>query len=232
MSRAILKSPTTVCKRGHFAERYISTGDCVVCVKERRDAWNANNDARRLATKARYYAETREIQIEKAKAWRLSNYERALEKDRRYYAENKEARAEKNREYRRANAEKLKSAARARYERNKGALIYYHSNKEKCAARSAEWRRANPHLVRAKTRRRNATKVNATPAWLTDAHHAEMANIYRRAVEMSAGGVRHEVDHIVPLRGRNVCGLHVPWNLQILDWISNRSKGNKLEVLS
>jgi hypothetical protein len=43
-------------------------------------------------------------------------------------------------------------------------------------------------------------------------------------------GIRHSVDHIIPLRGKNVCGLNVPWNLQIIPLRQNEIKGNKLEV--
>jgi hypothetical protein len=67
----------------------------------------------------------------------------------------------------------------------------------------------------------------ATPKWLTAAQRDEMRAMYRTAKAMSKKGHRYSVDHIVPLRGLRVCGLHVPWNLEITPLRENQSKNNR-----
>jgi len=78
---------------------------------------------------------------------------------------------------------------------------------------------------------RRAAKVNATPGWLTQADRREIASIYERAALLTAAtGERHEVDHVVPLRSSVVCGLHVPWNLEVIKAYKNRAKSNRFKV--
>ncbi|MHA6164151.1 HNH endonuclease signature motif containing protein [Pseudomonas sichuanensis] len=73
--------------------------------------------------------------------------------------------------------------------------------------------------------KRRAALKNATPSW---ADHAAIDAFYTDARRLTAEtGVMHEVDHIVPLQGRRVCGLHVEANLQILTKIDNVKKHSK-----
>lgn len=60
----------------------------------------------------------------------------------------------------------------------------------------------------------------ATPPWLSDAQIAEMRAIYVNAPE------GYEVDHIVPLKGKRVCGLNVPWNMEAIPKRMNQEKSN------
>lgn len=97
--------------------------------------------------------------------------------------------------------------------------------------RSAKWARENKDRANAKTALRRAARQQATPPWLTDEMKVEMQNFYVTAqLVVRLTGIQHDVDHIIPLSGETVCGLHVPWNLQILQATVNRAKHNKLEV--
>lgn len=89
------------------------------------------------------------------------------------------------------------------------------------AASYKKWASNNKQKIKANNALRRASRLKATPKWLSRKQRIEMINIY------ASCPVGFEVDHIVPLRGKNVRGLHVPWNLQHLPWRENRSKSNK-----
>ena len=97
-------------------------------------------------------------------------------------------------------------------------------NPERKAALNAEWKRRNKGKVTASTRMRQAAVLMATPAW-ADAEKIE--TIYIEAAKMRAAGQDVHVDHVVPLRGRTVCGLHTHHNLEIKPASVNASKGNR-----
>lgn len=99
---------------------------------------------------------------------------------------------------------------------------WFAANPEK----SAEYRKANPDVVRAIKARYRAALLNAMPWWVSQ---EEIKAIFKAArPEMEATGEKLHVDHIIPLQGHSVCGLHVPWNLQILPASVNQSKGNRM----
>lgn len=107
---------------------------------------------------------------------------------------------------------------------------WYEANKVKYKSWRATWEAANRDKMNSNYAKRRARKLRATPKWLTAEQHAEMSEFYKIAQELAwlnQDGKPLEVDHIVPLCGKNVCGLHVPWNLQLLSKIENRSKGNR-----
>lgn len=81
---------------------------------------------------------------------------------------------------------------------------------------------------RTKASKRKAAKLLRMPKWLTQFQKAQINNFYKKALLLTKNtGIPYEVDHIVPLRGKYVSGLHVPWNLQVILKSENRLKANK-----
>ena len=90
------------------------------------------------------------------------------------------------------------------------------------------WQIKNKPLLAAHCARRKAHIRRTTPAWLTADDHDAMRAMYAEAARLTIErGEPYHIDHIVPLRGRNVCGLHVPANLQVLRGADNYRKSNR-----
>ncbi len=106
-------------------------------------------------------------------------------------------------------------------------IARYHAAKREAAA---FWRALPASVKTEMAKARRKALADACPAWLSEDEHAEIEAIYIEARQRSAEtGVPHQVDHIVPLRGKTICGLHVPWNLQVLTASANRAKGRALQ---
>ena len=122
-------------------------------------------------------------------------------------------------------------AKREYYEKNREAVIAKAASRspvERQQARNRHKER-NPDLYRELVSLRRRRFRLATPKWLSAEQKMEIRLKYRLAIEMSRHtGVRHAVDHIVPLQGEEVCGLHVPWNLEVVTQEENLKKSNKL----
>lgn len=191
---------TRPCNRGHVGERYVAGHTCVVCAKMR--------------AAQRYEAKREAIVAQVTERYR----------------QDPETHKKRVALRRRKHPQKVRAEKRAEYERHRDEYI----------ARARRNDLARPELRRAwraKHRRQlnhiaalhQALRRKRAPPWLTAEHKRAMRGFYDEARRLTVStGIPHEVDHIVPLVGAVVSGLHVPWNLQILTRATNRSKKNKL----
>lgn len=190
---------------------------CRKCCAKYAATWRAANAERKRQMDRDYAAANAERARAKTKKWTRENPDRKRATDRAYAKEKADQIKERGIAYRQANADSIREAKRH----------YARENRARILERQKAYRQANRGLILADRAFRKAAKRQATPPWLTKAHRAEIAGFYKRAVALSqATGVPHHVDHIYPIRGKKSCGLHVPWNLQILTAEENLKKGN------
>lgn len=168
-----------------------------------QNKWRRANPDKRAATEARQ---------------RAAHPERYRAQKARYYARNSDLLRAKVSAYNAANPERKKERDRA----------YYAAHKDKWAGVAQRWQKKFPAKHAAKQRARFAAKLNATPAWANKFFIEEAYDLAARRTAMKCGGIeKWEVDHVVPLKSRLVCGLHVENNLQVIPALVNRSKSNR-----
>ena len=123
---------------------------------------------------------------------------------------------------------------------------YRKKNKARYRATIVEWSKQNPEKVKlyakrvrqtnkgrvnADTAQRRYAKLKRTPMWLTRDDRWMIQEAYDlAALRTKVFGFPWHVDHIIPLQGEAVSGLHVPTNLQVIPWLDNVVKANKFEV--
>lgn len=130
-------------------------------------------------------------------------------------------------EWRAANPDSYKDWYRERAdERREYSRKWAEENREGRAAYHSRYSQENRDIINAKNAKRIAMKLRATVPW---ADHEKIRAIYAEAARLTREtGIKHEVDHIYPLQGKNGCGLHVETNLQILTKTENIRKRNRM----
>jgi hypothetical protein len=178
---------------------HLLTYTCKKCLVEK--PWSEYYKAN--GTKTGYHSSCKSCYKKRVSNYKLENYDTVLKRQRSYYTRNKDKVLARNKEYAERKPDVLRKA-------------------------KDNWKRKNPSAVVALTAKRRSSKLKATPLWLSESQLKEIKDYYWLAKDLEAiTGETYHVDHIIPLQGKDVCGLHVPWNLQVLPSDLNISKGNR-----
>lgn len=189
--------PETPCARGHLHRR-TSDGTCVECKQIAERVRVENNREAYNARKRQERSKHLPVLAEKMRKIRASE-------------------APEKRAQRLANAKEKQRVWRANNPQHEGIK-----------ASKKLYKQRNAPKVLASTIKRRASKLQRTPAWLTQEDLWMIEQAYEIAkVRTKLFGFAWHVDHVIPLQGKEVSGLHVPNNLQVIPWRDNVVKANK-----
>jgi len=151
------------------------------------------------------------VQCEKERTalWKNKNKEKLQKYRADYWSKNKSTEYVNHRAWVKENPEKVDS---------------YKENKNKA---TSVWASNNKYKRNLNEAKRRFYKTQQLPKWLTDIDKLEIECIYKYCDSLRKIGLDYHVDHIIPLRGKHVSGLHVPSNLQVIPAFQNLSKGNR-----
>jgi len=177
-------------------------------LKSNHDKWVRNNKERNAAHK---------------KKWLENNPEKRKVSVQKYDDANKD---KKHARYQKNKVEQL-AQQKLRYNENKEEILkqqaeYYEANRDKILKRAVTYAKNNPAKINASNAKHRASKLDRTPVW---ADLEAIKDVYKEAQYFQM-----DVDHIIPLQGKLVSGLHVWDNLQLLSPKENRTKSNKFTI--
>lgn len=192
---------------------------CKVCCAESQRAYVKNNQAT-----------VKEKRKEYNKEYWKKNREALIVYSRNYYQRNKVKMNAGNAEYRARYADRINSYEENR-KRSRGRrqykIEYQRKYRERYPSAFDDWRNKNTGKYNQSRAKRRAAKLHATPEWRDE---DKIRKIYEQCAQMNKkehGRITWTVDHIVPLQGKGVCGLHVHNNLRIITLEENSAKKNR-----
>lgn len=180
-----------------------------VCIRHAGDKglrYTANNACVTCALERvkAYQERNRALIKQRTKEYYHANKEVCLARTKQWVEENKAYRSTQKREHAQRNSEAIKAKYKKYYEENYPRML-------------------------AKRNKQHADKLLRTPAWLTKDDHWMIEQAYElAALRSQMFGFSWHVDHVLPLRGKTVSGLHVPTNLRVIPWVENLRKGNRV----
>lgn len=205
-------------------------------IKERKRAYYLANKEKINEKNRAYHQANKERLNEQSRAYHQANAERLNAKHREYWQENAERLREKCRKWGAANKTRRKEYLKTNKEKLLPKIIeyqtaYYVANRESLLQARRDYIQRFPEKLAAQSAKRKAARSQRTPSWLTKEDLQTIESFYLQARQLSEEtGQRYHVDHIIPLRGKKVSGLHVPSNLRVIPASENIRKFNKFEV--
>lgn len=114
---------------------------------------------------------------------------------------------------------------RHRFKKSIYSKLRYIKNKEHILNATNSYKQKFPEKRNALQNKRRSLKLLRCPKWLKEEHFSQIDLLYSKAKSLgNLLNVKFHVDHVIPLVGKNVSGLHVPWNLQLLEASINLRK--------
>jgi hypothetical protein len=211
------------CKRGHISEKNVSDYRCLQCAAEkaRERRWRDPEAARKKAREWRN--KNREKINERNRQRHAANPEKHRAVAMRFYWDNWETCRQWRKDWWQANKEENQKKQREAYKQNREVFL----------SASRRWKAKNKDRISIynamKRPEREERLRKATPDWVD--MDAIILKYKERDCMTQVTGLPHHVDHKVPLKGENICGLHVPWNLRVIPARDNLSKSNKWETV-
>jgi hypothetical protein len=189
------------CKTGHFSERHTKSASCCECKRLMQSAYRSSLTPDQKAAASE--RDRKHNQSRKLDEGRIAYMKAYLSE---YQSKNREKISQRNRDWRRSRIGK----ELAREKANRVKLRDY---------------------FRGQCQKRRAAKQQRIPAWFSTADSSAIRSMHRECNDLEElTGIKFHVDHVIPLCGQLVSGLHIPINLRVIPYYMNLQKGNSFSV--